>query len=275
MSADMGRRPRAGAVWLFEGCSDHMEPIERPIYLVPGTRYGLTAQQVLDLPIDRQVEVFESWAKANFEPGPPEVQMNLGAEPIFRIDERIDLEFHDARTGGHGPAIRETAQRLGVPVWIQRSEDRETLRREALHRLDAFEAVLRRAQRPDALMGHNKPPEPIDDYPISSYDYNDALNAITETRKELTAERPDSLILRNSAQRFLKVGLDVIGWLARKGDIAADEFMKAIGKTTGAAVGAAVSVAVVTLSQHLSQLGQELAHTALQLVEVLQRLVGP
>lgn len=105
---------------------------------------------------------------------------------------------------------------------------------EMLSRIEVVERALAVLDDHRAGIGHNQPPGPIDDLPLPPIDREEIGRALAVLKSQTV--RPESkvrpLILR--AIGSIKTAADVAGqWLAAKGDIAADEFAKSFGKTTG------------------------------------------
>lgn len=277
LAAEMGRRPRAGAVWIPEGIStpeilsrtENGQPPSRPAYLASGTPYGFSLQQVLDLPEPLQADVMEGWVRANFEPAPAWVQANVDDRTTFHIENRIDMEFHDTRTGGHGPAVRRAAQTLQDYIWFQKHPDPAILRGLALQRLADFKAALQSLPPPIFTSLHNNPPEPVEENPLSPSSVELILAKIDETRVELLATRPSLPIIQQNTAAISDYALGLLAWLAKLGDKGAVAFVEAFGKAAGKSLGSPIGAAAAS---YILAHAPDVASRALQAVASLQRL---
>src|SRR3546814_5417279 len=75
-------------------------------------------------------------------------------------------------------------------------------------------------------IGHNAPPEDIGLPPYGDEEAAEIKTAIAETRVELAQVEPDPAALANQSRRFAQWGKKLGVWLAKKGDLAVDEFIK-------------------------------------------------
>jgi len=79
-------------------------------------------------------------------------------------------------------------------------------------------------------MGHNHPPEGIDDIPFGSIEFNSIRKGLNELEEELEKPEIDKSKLKSIAKTIGNISLKIAVWLAKKMDIALDEFFKEIGK---------------------------------------------
>lgn len=106
-------------------------------------------------------------------------------------------------------------------------------RRRALIEIDKLEMELP-AQKPvHGGVGHNNPPP---EYQLTNEDLAVVAKEAAIIRIELNQKAPDVAKVARSTGRLKKV----IDWLAKKSDLAAEEFVKAFGKKTGEWAGTAV-----------------------------------
>lgn len=268
LAAEMERRPRAGAVWIPHGTSSDGELLSHPAYLIPGTPYGLSIRQVLELPEPLQADVMEGWVRANFEPVPTAIQTNI-ADPIFNIEERIATEFPDARFGFGSPAVRRAAQALQDRIWFQKRPNPAFLRSVALQKLSAFEAALRSLPSPTFTNLHNNPPEPVEENPLSPSSVELILAKIEETRVQLLSAQPSLPAIQQNTAIFSDYALNLLAWLAKLGDKGAVAFVEAFGKAAGKALGSPIGIAA---ANYLLVHGPSITSQALHAIASLQTL---
>jgi hypothetical protein len=98
-----------------------------------------------------------------------------------------------------------------------------------LQRIAALEEAMAKLRTPPATMGHNGPPEAIEEEPLSSED----LVAITNAVALFRSQPPATVIHRGevvTAGTRLQSTAEKLGkWLAEKGDVFASEFAKSAG----------------------------------------------
>lgn len=124
-----------------------------------------------------------------------------------------------------------------------------------LERLEKLEAVVAALPGQPGNIGHNAPPEEIGLPPYGEDVVVDISTAIAETRTELAQAEPDPAHLATLSRRFDGWGRKLGLWLAKKGDLAVDEFIKNGMKlvTWGGALALVDGLAhdLITLAQHL------------------------
>jgi hypothetical protein len=96
----------------------------------------------------------------------------------------------------------------------------------ALERLAALEALVANLPAFPAQLGHNGPPVEIGTPPYTEEDKFETIAAIAEARTIVEAPAPDPAELATIARRFDGWGAKIGLWLAKKGDVAVDEFVK-------------------------------------------------
>lgn len=136
-------------------------------------------------------------------------------------------------------------------------------RTEILTEIEALQRLI--SPVPQAGIGHNNPP-PDEDDGSAVVDANaEVRDASAIIRSELTKSNPDALQVAHATSRLRTIG----AWFAKKADVMAESFAKAIGDTTGKAfvvVGSSYAVSpgfqtmITNVVQHVTQW---LAHVTL------------
>lgn len=188
---------------------------------------------------------------------------------MFHIEDRIDMEFHDVRTGGRGPAVRRAAQALQNWIWFQKHPNLANLRGSALQQLADFEAALRSLPTPIFTSLHNNPPEPVEETPLSPSSVALILAKIEETRVELLAAQPNLPIIQQSTAFFIDYIANLLAYLAKLGDKAAVAFTESFGKAAGKSLGSPIGTAAAS---YILAHAPDVVSRALHAVASLQRL---
>lgn len=142
--------------------------------------------------------------------------------------------------------ITELAERLtsSGEIWVPIKESQSaqalstsniSVETDILMRLAALEMKLETLHGA-ASLGHNNPPEPIEEFPLSYSDASELRGAIEVVRREIGSESRDKPVIKNAIQIFAGVANKVGSWLASKADTAATELSKAVGKAAGVGV---------------------------------------
>jgi hypothetical protein len=118
------------------------------------------------------------------------------------------------------------------PPWFLEERAREQVSKD----LAAFEAALDRLPIAAAGIGHNKPPEPLDDFPLSDDDMEGLRATASGTRLETSSARPNVQKLSVFTEIILAWTKKVAIWTALKADQFAENAVKSAGTATGAAV---------------------------------------
>ena len=88
-------------------------------------------------------------------------------------------------------------------------------------------------QRPGHI-GHNNPPEPIDDNPFTLQEINSAKESIQAIKDEINTLRPDNKKVEVKKNIVLRLGLKLAIWIGKR----VTDFSKATAIAAGTAVGA-------------------------------------
>lgn len=141
----------------------------------------------------------------------------------------------------------------------------EQFRHEMLGRLDALEELIRAGQRDRGMIGHNNPPSPIDDLPITRGELDEIQRAIEELRRQAQAPEPATEAVRTSSAVFRRVAGTIGGWLADRGNALVDAGIQGLIPGT-------ISIAVVAYAGQLYELLQSAAAAAMDWVQALSLL---
>ena len=108
------------------------------------------------------------------------------------------------------------------------SNDEGKFRAEVVRRLERLESAL--ADRPNSrgLLGHNNPPEPLDE--IADADLDELAVAAATIRAELSKAEPDVVSVIAAERVTVRFSERLQASLMRKLDLATDEFAKKIGE---------------------------------------------
>jgi hypothetical protein len=114
------------------------------------------------------------------------------------------------------------------------TSDEQRHRAEILARLDELERELERLRRPRGMIGHNRPPEPIDSLPLGEGDRGALAEELADLRVQLVAPEPDVRISVRVARKLRRVLTSLAKWTGKKFDSGIDAFVKAIFGAAGA-----------------------------------------
>jgi hypothetical protein len=92
----------------------------------------------------------------------------------------------------------------------------EPSREHAVTKLHALEEALADLEGEFAGIGHNRPPEPIDDNSLTAAEILDARNDVLFVKEELGKTTPDTLRVHNSSNRLVNFGLKLAGWAGER-----------------------------------------------------------
>lgn len=100
--------------------------------------------------------------------------------------------------------------------------DVAALRGDMLKKLEELEALILAARPLHGGVGHNNPPAPIDELPISAADLDQSLDAIRSLRDQAYADEPDETQVLRGASRFRRVAAALGGWLGGRANAVVD-----------------------------------------------------
>jgi hypothetical protein len=225
------------------------------------------------------IEEMEKWFCEQFED--PQVEMPRDSEEQtfiypwggpFETSDVLHGEFAHQFDEAAIIAAVEHIERDGTVEWAPTSHgdfyehpDPETeeeagatrleLTGRILDRLDQLEAAIAAMPGQPGNIGHNAPPEEIGLPPYGDEEAAEINTAIAETRTELAQVEPDPAALATQSRRFAQWGKKLGAWLAKKGDLAVDEFIKngvkAITWTGALALFGALAHELITLAEAL------------------------
>jgi hypothetical protein len=87
-----------------------------------------------------------------------------------------------------------------------------------LESLSHLESTLMQLELPAATIGHNNPPEPINDVPLTVPDVQELHITIDIIRNELKSPDPDEKLVENGAGFFKKIARKLSSWIAKTTD---------------------------------------------------------
>jgi hypothetical protein len=194
------------------------------------------------------IETMENWFFEQFED--PQVEMPRDSDDQaflfpcggpFEASDVLHGEFSHRFDEATIIAAVEHIERDGTVEWAPTSSGdfyehpepdeepvatRDELTVRILDRLDQLEAAIGAMPGQPGNIGHNAPPDEIGLPPYGEAETAEIRTAIAETRTELAAADPDPAELATLSRRFAGWGKKLATWLARKGDLAVDEFIK-------------------------------------------------
>ncbi|RWK44909.1 MAG: hypothetical protein EOR47_33450 [Mesorhizobium sp.] len=138
----------------------------------------------------------------------------------------------------------------------------EQLRQEMLQRLDRLEDLIRAGQRDRGMIGHNNPPSPIDDLPVTRGDLDEIQRAIGELRHQAQAPEPAIEAVHASSTVLRRVAGTIGGWLVDRVNAAVDAGIQGL-------IPGAVGAVVVAYAGQLYELLQGAAAAAMHWVQAL------
>lgn len=116
-------------------------------------------------------------------------------------------------------------------------------------------------QRPAELVGigHNNPPEGINDFPIINYELSQLTTTASVIQSELEASVPDRSKLQSSLEILGKVLASFAKWFGRKLDISLEEFLKTLSKSSAVAISGVAGTWLLGLHSNLGKLIEALS----------------
>jgi hypothetical protein len=204
------------------------------------------------LEIEEAIEVIKEWFLSNFEDPAMETPRDDG-EFVYiwggPYDARdvISDAFGDAASESVIEAAIEAIEAEGVFDWAphgrrtQPPDDQETpdprgptdLHREMMRRIESLEDVLAKVSPDHGGIGHNQPPEPIEDIPFGDPDCEAVETAIAVLKSQSPApvRVPQEVVV--AADTLLSFGHRLRDYLVKQADTFASEAVKAAGSEVG------------------------------------------
>ena len=145
-----------------------------------------------------------------------------------------------------GRTIRNPDEFDEVTVEIEENRLREKI----LRGLDDVEAAARKVNARRGGIGHNHPPEPIDDVAYSREDEAKLFQSTKNIRDAFTSDNTTADHIEEDRKALLRISGKIARWLATKADRAAN----AAASTVGAAAGVALVDLLVDLEQKIGGL---------------------
>lgn len=148
---------------------------------------------------------------------------------------RVALEARRSLPATAPPSGSAAALQTPVSGGSERSGDENIdtveLHESMLRRISALEEVVANLSRPG--IGHNQPPEPLEDGPLTAADYRVIAKAITVLRSQppQPSEEPTEAI--EAAHALQSASAKVSAYLSQKADLFVTEAVKAAGSETG------------------------------------------
>ena len=251
----------------------------RPYWTVDNPR-GYSAEDLQHLEKVEQVEVMKAWFYERFE-DPAEKTPYVSAEGGYQwiwggpydASEVLSSEFGDHVPEEFIEEVVAEVQADGLYDWAsrnietddvvdaddglwpplvvtelpQRPADEGVSRQEVLDRLAALEAAVEELRGEPPMMGHNRPPEPLEDVPLTSSDNRTIRLVIEAVRAEVQKPTPAVGEVEEGASRLHSVAFRLGQWLKQRFDLGADAFVK----TLGAGIAAALLVKFTALYETL------------------------
>jgi hypothetical protein len=144
-----------------------------------------------------------------------------------------------------------------------RNDQTAALRATMLQRFDELEALIRAGQRDRGMIGHNNPPGPIDDLPITRGDLDEIQRAIDEVRGQAQAPQPATETVRASSGTLRRMAGVIGGWLADRANAVVDAGIQGL-------ILGAVGAAVIQYAEQLVTLLNTAAAVAMDWIHALQ-----
>jgi hypothetical protein len=143
----------------------------------------------------------------------------LGSSNATALPRELPVAYWDTTYWGAARWGGDPAEMVASPV----------LHARMLARLEAIEVAIDRLTNPAELIGHNNPPEPIDDI-LPLKELSEIKEALEILKSQKATEPPENLAqVTASAERLKTIGEKLSGHL----DTFADEFTRSMGKEAG------------------------------------------
>ncbi len=168
-------------------------------------------------------------------------------EELLRlIDEKIDHEFfmrfdeHETNNP-RSKSLRAERTVLGGGASDWREQIRAS-RAELRGEIKNLRSIIENLPPPNSMIGHNQPPNRIEDIPLGEADHSAILEAVEDLDNEASSDAPDVTNITRSIETLRAASKKVGVWLAKKADLAVDETIKSTIKA--ATIGGAIYIAL-------------------------------
>ena len=266
-------------------------------YWTADNPHGYSAEELRNLERKAQIEVMKAWFYQNFEDpakttpyesaeggyqwiwgGPYDAFDVLGTEFGEYVPEDVVKEvvaevqadglYEWAPKNIRDDDVADGDEGLWPPLLVVQQPEpplnEPSARQEMLDRLEALETAVKELGELSPMIGHNRPPEPLEDIPLTADDSRTIEQVIGIVRCEAEKAEPEVHRLDQEASKLRSIGLRLGEWLRKRVDAGADGF----AKTLGAAAAAALLVkltglyealvgSVLSWSQIVGQFGSE------------------
>lgn len=246
-----------------------MDEFEGNPYWTADNPHGYSAEDLQHLGRDELVEVMKTWFYQNFE-DPAEKTPYVSAEGGYQwiwggpydASEELSSEFGDHVPEDVIEEVVAAVQADGLYEWAPKNigdddivdadegpwppivvteapvppADEAAARQEVLDRLAALEAAVEKLGDRSPMMGHNRPPEPLDDVPLTPHDGRTIRLVIEAVRAEAEKPKPEVGRVEEGASRLRSVALRLGQWLKQRLDKGADAFATTLGAGLAAAL---------------------------------------
>lgn len=149
-------------------------------------------------------------------------------------------DIYDEDEPGH-VLVDENGSRLvddrGNGILIEQP-DQATLREAMLGRLDDLETKVGDLLANQSMIGHNNPPGPIMDPPVSRQELEEVRSAVEGLRAEAFKTQPNEQAVTEKIGTLRRVAANVTKWLLTRAEKGVDSFVTTAGASIGVAVGA-------------------------------------
>ena len=250
---------------------------------------GYSAADLQHLEREMQIEVMRAWFYQNFE-DPAEKTPYVSAEGGYQwiwggpydASEVLSSEFGDHMPGEVIEEVVAEVQADGLYEWAPRNtgnddivdavdapwpplgvselpqplEDETAVRQEVLDRLAALEVAVEELSDRPPMMGHNRPPEPLQDVPLTADDGRVIKVVLEVVRSEAEQPTPEVGQVEEGASKLRSVAFRLGQWLKQRFDKGADAF----AATLGAGLAAVLIAQFNTLYEALVRASQAIAN---------------
>ncbi len=115
-------------------------------------------------------------------------------------------------------------------------------------RLRVLEIAFSRMPPPPVGLGHNNPPEPIEDIPLSAAEWTETGQLLAVLEEQTVAHEP--IEAKAAASKLKAIAENVLSFLGRHSEEFSSEFAKKAGATAGVAAAGAAAAGLVVLAHY-------------------------